>query len=324
MAELRAPFIWFGGKRKVAEVAWRAFGDAPNYVEPFAATCAVLLARPGGAGKIETVNDLDCDIANFWRSIAADPAAVAAAADWPVNEADLHARSETMRESLPDHRERMHRDPKYFDAERAGIWVWGVCTAIGGNWMELKGRNASPRLCGWVRGNGMHALPALGHSGHGIHRPERAELVDWFGELQARLRRVRVASGDFERVLTGAVTGESNSLKNMGMSPCAVFLDPPYDKHDHYVVDGRGASARARAWALANGDNAHFRIALCGYAGEHDMPGTWTEHAWKAQGGHGNRNAANKNRHRERVWFSPHCLPITEQRGLFDSAGGAA
>ena len=32
MTELRAPFPWFGGKRRVADVVWRAFGhDVPNY-----------------------------------------------------------------------------------------------------------------------------------------------------------------------------------------------------------------------------------------------------------------------------------------------------
>lgn len=321
---LRAPFIWFGGKRGVADVVWSAFGNTPNYVEPFGATLAVLLARPQ-VGKIETVNDLDADIANFWRAIKADPDAVAAAADWPVNEADLHARSLRMLETLPAHVERMHSDPDYFDAERAGVWVWGVCTAIGGNWMQGKGKGAPPRLCGWVTGNGLHARhaqPSLGHSGRGIHRNERESLTDWFRALQERLRRVRVACGDFERVLTGAVTGASNSLKNMGMSPCGVFLDPAYKDHgaNKYYVDCADGSRRAREWALANGDDPHFRIALCGYDGEHDMPAGWREYAWKAQGGHANRSKKNKNRELERIWFSKHCLGVTSQRSLFDEA----
>ena len=33
---LKAPFIWFGGKRKVAPQVWAAIGDVDNYVEPFA------------------------------------------------------------------------------------------------------------------------------------------------------------------------------------------------------------------------------------------------------------------------------------------------
>lgn len=90
---MKAPFPWFGGKSRVADVVWRAFGaDVPNYVEPFYGSGAVLLGRPGGAGKIETANDRDRYVANFWRAVVADPLEVARHADWPVNEADLHAR----------------------------------------------------------------------------------------------------------------------------------------------------------------------------------------------------------------------------------------
>jgi DNA adenine methylase len=264
----------------------------------------------------------NCDISNFWRAIQKDPAAVANSADWPVNEADLHARSLRMLETLPAHVERMHADPEHFDSERAGVWVWGVCTAIGGNWMQGKGKNATPRLCGWVRGNGMHALPAIGHSGRGSHSPERESLTSWFEDLSARLRRVRVACGDFERVLTGAVTGASNTLKNMGMSPCGVFLDPAYAGHEKkYLAEAGDASKRAAEWAIANGDDSHFRIALCGYEGEHTMPASWTEFAWKAQGGLGNRNKDNKNAARERIWFSKHCNALDQQRDLFSQAG---
>ena len=91
MSGRQAPFPWFGGKRRVAGDVWRRFGNPPNYVEPFAGSLAVLLARPS-IGKIETVNDLDGFIANFWRSVAADPEETAHWADWPVNENDAHAR----------------------------------------------------------------------------------------------------------------------------------------------------------------------------------------------------------------------------------------
>ena len=30
-----APFPWFGGKRRVASIVWRAFGHIDNYVEAF-------------------------------------------------------------------------------------------------------------------------------------------------------------------------------------------------------------------------------------------------------------------------------------------------
>jgi DNA adenine methylase len=54
---LRAPFPWFGGKSRVADIVWDRFGDVANYVEPFFGSGAVLLARPHPP-RIETVNDL--------------------------------------------------------------------------------------------------------------------------------------------------------------------------------------------------------------------------------------------------------------------------
>lgn len=97
---LRAPFPWFGGKSRAASIIWERFGDPANYIEPFAGSLAVLLARPTRP-RIETVNDLDCNVANFWRAVKADPEAVAKFADWPVNEADLHARHRWLVAQLP-------------------------------------------------------------------------------------------------------------------------------------------------------------------------------------------------------------------------------
>lgn len=33
---LVAPFPWFGGKSRAADVVWQALGNVDNYVEPFA------------------------------------------------------------------------------------------------------------------------------------------------------------------------------------------------------------------------------------------------------------------------------------------------
>lgn len=342
---LKAPFPWFGGKSRVADVVWRAFGNVPNYVEPFAGSLAVLLGRPHAA-KIETVNDKDAWLANFWRAVQADPVAVAEHADWPVNEADLHARHAWLITRTEEHRERMHADADYFDAKSAAWWVWGLCQWIGSGWCDP--RKASSRQIPAVTttagqiGNGVrmgvaqmprvvsqgvHRMAAVGTSGRGVHSPEGGALADWFGALQARLRRTRVLCGDWSRIVAGSVTGASNTLGNMGMSPCGVFLDPPYEGEGDVYAEGNEVGREVREWALANGDNPKLRIALCGYAGEHAMPAKWTEHAWKASGGYGNRNGgdANANSHRERIWFSPHCLPIEEQRGLFnEGTGGAA
>ena len=129
---MKAPFPWFGGKSRVAHIVWDYFGDVRNYVEPFAGSLAVLLGRPSSP-KIETVNDLDAWIANFWRALQADPEAVAHHADWPVNEADLHARHLWLVKQS-DFRQRMKTDPDYFDVKIAGWWVWGISQWIGSGW----------------------------------------------------------------------------------------------------------------------------------------------------------------------------------------------
>ena len=111
---MRAPFPWFGGKSRVADLVWARFGDVPNYVVPFAGSLAVLLERPHEP-KTETVNDLDCYLSNFWRALQAEPEAVARWADWPVNEADLHARHWWLVRQA-GFRERMRDDPDYYAA----------------------------------------------------------------------------------------------------------------------------------------------------------------------------------------------------------------
>jgi site-specific DNA-adenine methylase len=111
---MKAPFPWFGGKSRVSDIVWDRFGDPANYVEPFFGSGAVLLNRPTEAG-VETVNDLDCMVANFWRALQADPGAVAFHADWPVNEADQHARHLWL-VSQADFRERMKTDAEFYDA----------------------------------------------------------------------------------------------------------------------------------------------------------------------------------------------------------------
>ena len=120
---LKAPFPWFGGKSKVAPVVWERFGTVSNYVEPFAGSLAVLLGAPSTGNRIETVNDADGLLSNFWRALSMDADAVAEAADWPVNECDLHARHSALVSVRDELTSRLCGDPDYYDAKS---WVVGV------------------------------------------------------------------------------------------------------------------------------------------------------------------------------------------------------
>jgi hypothetical protein len=122
-------------------VVWAALGDVDNFIEPFFNSGAVLLARPRVQG-VETVNDLDCMIANFWRATQHDPEAVAGHADGPVNEADLHSRHRwlVLSDDAAAFRAKMRTDPHHYDAKVAGWWVWGACCWIGGGWCSTPER----------------------------------------------------------------------------------------------------------------------------------------------------------------------------------------
>ena len=120
---MKSPYPYFGGKSSVAYIIWEKFGNIENYVEPFCGSLAVLLANPN-IPKIETINDKDCFVTNFWRSIANDPEKVTKFADYPVSEVDLHARQKYCLSKYPELLDKMENDYTYYDAELAGYWVW--------------------------------------------------------------------------------------------------------------------------------------------------------------------------------------------------------
>lgn len=139
-APLKAPFPYFGGKSRVADLVWGRLGDVDNFIEPFCGSAAVLLRRPHPP-RVETVNDADCMVANFWRATSRDPEAVAGFADGPVNEADLHARHRwlVLSDEAAEFRRRVRTEPDYFDPKVAGWWCWGLCCWIGGGWCTAHG-----------------------------------------------------------------------------------------------------------------------------------------------------------------------------------------
>ena len=310
---LRAPFPWFGGKRKVAAAVWARFGDVRNYVEPFFGSGAVLLGRPQPLAGNETINDLDGYVANFWRATKDAPDEVARWAANPVNENDLHARHAWLLQQRDLLRPRLEGDPHWYDAKVAGWWVWGICCWIGSGFCSGNGP-------WWV--NEARQLVHLGNNGQGVNRKRvhlgnngRDRLLPWFRALSGRLARVRVCSGDWSRVC-----GPSVTFKH-GLT--GVFLDPPYaDTAGRagalYREDSLAVAHAVRAWAIENGHRPDMRIALCGYEGEHEMPESWSVYAWSAGDGFGGQaKARTGNGKRERIWFSPACLsPAKTQQGL--------
>ena len=311
---LKAPFPWFGGKSKAADLIWSRFGsDCGNYIEPFFGSGAVWINRPAEFAGWATINDLDGNIANLWRSMQRDPDGVAEAACWPVNECDLHARHLWLVNNAAKLSGRLMADPDYCEPRTAGWWAWGACLWIGSGWCAGDGPwHAEPDADGipaLILGNGgkgvNRKIPHLGDGGKGGGRLEW--LREWFAELQTAMDGTRVCCGDWSRICS------PGTMTRNGIA--AVLLDPPYSLTDAvYAHDSSTVSGDVRAWCLLNGSDPRLRIALCGHDTEHNEleDWGWTVEAWTNGGGYQGADD------RERIWFSPGCVkPEREQLDMF-------
>jgi len=347
---LKAPFPYFGGKSGAADTVWAAFGRVDNYVEPFAGSAAMLLGAPAGK-RIETINDADGFISNFWRAIASDPEAVAHHADWPVSEIDLFARhgwlvnrAERLKWSL--------EDPDFYDAKIAGWWVWGACNWLGSGWCQgagpwtsnganitdsrqlphmSRGQGIKRQLPHMSRGHGINRqlphlgdagkginrqLPHLGNAGRGSEHPRTTFIREWMMALHHRLKDVRVCCGDWSRVVKDSVTTRH------GLT--ALFLDPPYTKGAmDYAAGGVGTDLplQVQSWCAENSDNPLLRIVLCGHQGEHDalLQHGWHTRTWTARKGYAMTDEAVQNSKDETLWCSPACVPEVSEFDLFSA-----
>lgn len=296
VSKLKAPFPYAGGKSRIAPIIWQAFGNVSNYVEPFAGSLAVLLANPQ-IPKIETVNDLDCALTNFWRAVSKDPEHVIKYANEPVNEIDLHAKSRwLMKLVASEWKEKLEDDPDFFDAKAAGYYLYGMSASIGDNFLKTKGLSGIPILSS--AGGGIHGLT--------YHIQEHINL------LHNRLKRVRVVSGDWKRIVTPSVTYNNVGLGAKDIT--GIFMDAPYDLNNREKVYREDADIFKQVcqWAESNGNNSRLRIAVCGYESDYVFPETWKVYRWATQGGlaHLGDAQGKVNSRRETVWFSPHCLAI--------------
>lgn len=298
---LAAPFPYFGGKRRAAPRIWQALGDPSGYVEPFAGSAAVLLARPKFTGRrVETLNDADGWLVNAWRAIQLSPDAVATAGWGPVAEIDYHARLAWLQERrTPDLVAWLEGDPEAHDAKAAGWWLYVLACGIGdpfgpGPWRVVDGHL---RKVGNAGQGVNRKLPHLGDAGKG-------QLQGYLRSLASRLQRVRITCGSWERVVKPSVTRSGTG----GDGSRAIFLDPPYaTSGDLYAHAGGDVAIAVREWCMTA--PREMRIILCGYDDEHDV---LLSHGWgvtegKAGGGAG-YSTNSLNGRRERLWLSPACI----------------
>ncbi len=300
---MKAPFPYFGGKSSIAHVVWSALGQPAHYIEPFFGSGAVLLNRPDWSPDMtETVNDADGFVANVWRGLQFAPDEVARWCDWPVNHADMIARQTVLIRQYNYLLENLCRDDRWFDAQLAGYWIWLASCWIGGHMMSPSRKR-----------------PDISHGGQGVHgKCVRQHIYEWFRQLSARLRYVRVVCGDWTRVCGG------NWQDDIGI--CGMFFDPPYgveDRSDLYHKESFSVARDVAEWAVERGNRASYRIVIAGYADEHEWlcKHGWTMKRWSTNGGYSScarrpDSQGKINRHREALFFSPYCIGGSAQRDL--------
>lgn len=300
MSDLKAPFPYFGGKRKVVDEVWQRFGNSKRYIEPFCGSAAVLLGRPGGAPSSgdELINDLDGFITNFYRTAKQKPDQLAKKLEYPISELDLHARRDWLQDIEDDLVESLRADPHYFHVKSASWWCWGACCWIGKNWPNQTS-------------NQIPCVPSIG--GQCINRIN-VDIQGWMKQLSKRLSKTKIICGDWIRsVRSNAVLNQDRTQNNY----TAIFLDPPYPNYtgssDVYAKDSNSVAYEVEKWCKENEGDPTLRIALCGYEGGYDLP-NWDVYEWQAMGGFGNQNSdGNENRNRERIWFSPQCKDVGQE-----------
>jgi DNA adenine methylase len=320
----KAPFPYFGGKAKIAPRVWGLFSGCRNYVEPFAGSLAVLLARPSPVVGPETVNDFSCFVVNAWRSIRFSPDALVENLLGPVSEVNTEAQHHALMRAESGLRDRLG-DPEEYDLDLAAYWIRGANEWIGSGWASGEGPWSWTRDGGWQKrklphlgdaGKGINRkLPHLGDAGKGINRKlphlgdagkgelerRREFLRAWLGALSDRLCSVRIACGDFERVL-----GDSCTTKH---GQTAVFLDPPYEGTEYVYGDKARVSDRVREYCRENGADPKLKIILCGRGAEHDdlISHGWTKEYWTAGRGYSGEDS---DRALEALWLSPSILDV--------------
>lgn len=103
---MRPPFTYFGGKITVGPAIAALLPPHEHYVEPFAGSLAVLMAKRPSAH--ETVNDIDQDLVTFWRVLREQPEDLARmCALTPHSRVEFEAGRD--RESAPTDLERARR-----------------------------------------------------------------------------------------------------------------------------------------------------------------------------------------------------------------------
>lgn len=163
---LKPPFAYYGGKTILAPRIAELLPAHDHYVEPFAGSLAVLLAKE--PSRAETVNDLDGDLVNFWKVLRDQPEELERVAMLTPHSRDEYASSKDL-EGVSD-------------VERARrVWV-----------RLTQGRSNSMKPTGWRYGRDISKVLATHIKTHALHmKPAAVRLANASIENRDAIEMVR-------------------------------------------------------------------------------------------------------------------------------------
>lgn len=158
--QLKPPFAYYGGKTTLAPRIAALFPPHKHYIEPFAGSLAVLLAKD--PAPQETVNDLDSKLVTFWRVLRDRPDEL-----WRACALTPHAREELAlaKQDTDDEVEQARR-----------VWV-----------VLAQSRSHTVKATGWWQ-----------RIAHNPHTPPQylASYTDRMADVATRLRGVSLENRD--------------------------------------------------------------------------------------------------------------------------------
>ena len=149
-------------------------------------------------------------------------------------------------------------------------------------------------------------VPQANGQGVSVQRHVRPQLLDWFRELQERLKAVIVLNRSWESAVTPTLLMHTPTSQKPSVG---ILMDPPYKTEERsnnlYASDLSGESnaiaIASYKWAVENGDI--YRIAYCAHEGDFEVPEGWQVEISNLTG----IKKAERQRS-EMVIFSPKCV----------------
>ena len=299
------PFPYFGGKRKAAPAVWERLGDPYVFIEPFAGSLAVLLARPNTNPRWEIAVDLDGLIVNVWRAIQSAPDELLALDRGPVSEVQLDAWHKRLNLMAPTLTELLRTDPTYFDIELAHMWWAGASSWLGSGWATGKAKTPRQR-------------PHIDRTLKGLMAEGMTD--DKLLAISARLANVILLAGDWKdawrRSVTDSVINRYVKKAASGTEPAVgVFLDPPYTHETGRTIlysEDASLSKDVEGWALHHA-GPNVRVVVAGYRSEYPglVAAGWDVVEWTRPSGYV-YDADNDRAADDVLICSPSCIKPTD------------